>query len=239
MKKSIIIILALAICQAGTAQEIGRMTRIDQKIQLMDEQLDLSDSQEEQIKELLIEQTKQIRELRATEGNHRDQIKKIRQESELAIRAILTESQREVFDLRKEEKKKERKELKEKANSFGKEHLKPAIEAERSAFDSKLSEEEKSIIIETRQKLKQLRLELKGDEGQALSKAERRAKKQAILMRLDPIIENHSEELNQIEKRLEPLRDQQHAIMHPDRKKKQTKRKIGKNFKHKFLLMSV
>ncbi|MFY0644464.1 MAG: hypothetical protein JXR19_08355 [Bacteroidia bacterium] len=199
----------------------------------------MSETQEQQIKDILIQKVTDIKELRNTEGNQKEQIINARQESERAIRAVLTETQIAILDSLKEEKKAQRKAQKEKAKKFGKETVRPAVKAERTAFDSKLSAEEKAIILETKQLLKEMRADLQTEEGQALSNEDRRAKRQEILKKLDPIIDNHSEELEQVEQKLEPLKDQQRSILLEHKNKKPAKSAIGKKFKYKFLLMRV
>ncbi len=213
MKKVIVTVLTLIICQAGIAQSERMNERIEKKVQELDQLLDLSEEQEVAIETVLLETASKAKELKSTSSSTKEEIKALRQSSSERIKEELTPDQLELLAQHKKEKNAERRTQGQEIKEHRKNALRPALRAERGEFENILSQEEKDVIQHAREMVREFR-------SDSNTKEERRANKAEIKELLDPIITKHQSDLEQVQLRLQPIMDEHKALRQEHRVRK-------------------
>jgi hypothetical protein len=192
--KSKILLMALSLfgswailnAQATHKHRFHKGGNLIQQIEDMQEELQLSESQEEQIAALKqeIEETKTAFHLqefdnesgeRATSHeamkSYHEQVKNILTEDQ---RKMLKEAQQERFSARKEQMKNvDRKGMREALRAYHDEHIQPVLLEQRAKLEEKISEADKASLVELRSRLEVKKAEKKAAR-KALSKEEKR-----------------------------------------------------------------
>lgn len=249
MKKYLLMVLAVFVFQVGWAQEEVKTDRADHKLAKLEEAVDLSEEQVVKIRAIVDDHMGKIKAVKEADGS-KEEIQKLRKSMKEAIHAELTEDQlaelkeqrknapklsKEEQQAKKEKMKAERKALREKA--------KPQIQEARAAFESKLTQEEKDVIVNARA-LVASSLAVKGDSSlKSLNKEERmiiKTNRDSVKKMLQPIIENHRSELEAVRAEVKPPKGS--AVKEREGQKGQAKPhdhkvKPEERFYQRFLLM--
>ena len=206
-------VLAVFVFQAGWAQEEVKTDRADSKLAKLQESVDLSEEQVIKIRTIVDDHMVKIKAVKEADGS-KEEIQKLRKSMREAIHSELTEDQlaelkeqrknaprlsKEERQAKKDQMKAERKALKEKA--------KPQVQEARAAFESKLTQEEKDVIVNARA-LVANSMAVKGDSSmKSLKKEDRlmiKTNRDSVKKMLQPIIENHKSELETIRAEVRP-----------------------------------
>lgn len=239
MKKVIVTVLTLILCQAGIAQSEKMNDRIEKRVQDLDELLDLNEEQEKAIQGILLDAATQAKAIRSEHEGSREEIKALRNQSSKQIKALLNEEQLATLEQHKMHKKEQRKIKRQTIKEHKNSEVKPALKAERAKFEMQLSQEEKDVLKNAREMARALHVQ----DRKSLSREDRRAKRTEIMELIQPIVETHQEELTEIKTRLQPALDE-HRVLKQEARVRKTKADIAPpakdrkgKFEMKFLLM--
>ncbi len=235
MKKSLAILFVLTVCQAAFSQSPSGLDRIDSKIARLDSQVNLSEQQETQIRQIMVESRERIKTLQMDSNVSRTEIHQIRKDAREEVHNILTEEQKAKLPAKRGESERpnhHRGKYKMKGHS--------ELKTDRLEFDSLLSTEEKNLIENARKMIHDTRKDSKGLNKDSISSEERKVlkqKKEQIFKSLDPVLDNHKEELLSIEmahnERLKSIESER-----PNgQEHKRHKTRKGDKFSYRFLLM--
>ena len=186
MKRFNLLLALFLLCQAVWAQNPERRISIDQKMEKLNQELKLSETQQEEFRRILTTQEKQMEALRKDGKALRDSIHKIHQESHQQLKAVLTAEQVAAFE-----------ELKKthppKHAVFNKQRIHEYHSA-RSTFEEMLTSEER-IQIDSARKIRNEIAEIrKGENSEEDMQLNQDLRKQ-IHHLLQPVVEHHKAEL--------------------------------------------
>lgn len=254
MKAIKVTIVLLLFCQAALAQKISPEQRIEKKVASLDEKVSLTDTQKEQVKAIFSVTASQMQSLRKAEGEeNKDAIRELRKDEREKVKAVLTPEQVSKLQVIKKEERELHKANRDKIKEYHKTNVKPVLEAKRKAFDAKLTASEKAIIAEAKAKMPEHE-KGKGQQNQETANNEdNQATRQEIKMLIQPIVNTHKAELEQIFNDVKPVLDAEKEFIKANKSEQdpkkgmESKRKQGKKdgqngdgserFMYRFLLM--
>ncbi len=173
MKTKVIIILGVAGLLSFSAFKMSAAihshgdpeTKAKHHIEMLTKKLSLTAEQQTALKTMLMQQAEQMKAAKAAANGDREQMretmKALKAEKRTAMEAILTPEQLEQLHQMKRGhhgKKHGRRGMHSKIEAM-KEQLLPEIVAQREALENQLSEEEKAIIVEMREKVLEIKKE--------------------------------------------------------------------------------
>lgn len=220
MKKQILFLLTLLFIGSGAVYAQGHRQHDPQKMadrmsEHMKSELDLSDTQYEQVKTINLKYARKMVELhQGNEGEHpdREAMKTLMGEKEKELSEVLSEEQMEDFrEMRKSHMNKMRERRHGASGDMGTKRkdmraaVRPFVLEERKKFEALLSESEKMEIAKAREEFKTHQGEFKHRSGhdenheKDANMEQRREQHQALMEKLKPIrdiADNHEEDLN-------------------------------------------
>ncbi len=222
MKKTKITLMLLIICQAVIAQTKTAEEVTEKRLERIEQTIDFSVEQRTNIEAIVLKSSSEILAMKASGEYAREDIVAIKKQERTLVKAQLTPEQLLALKAAKESNKAKHNQVKAERAKF--QAAKQDLKAMRSAFDAKLSTEEKEVIEKARLLLPKRVKKTEKAELTPEEKEERKAIRMEIKNLLAPVIATHQAELDQI--------------------KSTTPTKRGKNestpnngFYHKFLLM--
>lgn len=218
MKKLSLIIAAALIVMSANAQrplkkgnkkDISTVEHLETKLKQLDEIVQLSDVQENQIREFNTQLSQQLNELK---GKKDEESKAARKEliknHKKNIKSILTAEQTETLKIHKKEQKKKRDELKKALSEYKKSNIDPIMSEKRLAFDKNLSEDEKNTISEVKQRLNEMKESMKNRDDEEFDPEAMKNERKELMNKLKPIAQNHKEELKSVLEDIKPQSEQ-------------------------------
>ena len=226
MKAIKVTIVLLLFCQAVLAQKISQEQRIEKKLTSLDEKVTLTATQKEEVQAIFTNTATQIQSLRKAGDENKDAMLELRREEREKVKAVLTPEQVTKLKELKKAEREQHKVSRDNIREYHKTNVKPVLEAKRKAFDAALSASEKEIITQAKAKMPEHK---KGEDHLKLEKGNKqdyKTARQEMKVLLQPVVDAHKAELEQIFNEVKPILDAEKEFIKENRPEHEPKKGI-------------
>lgn len=179
------------------------------RLEQMQEELQLSDDQLQQIETIQDRYREKIRALREQmeedPAEYREAVRELLESQRAEIEQVLTEDQQAILEEKRkaaesvrEERRAAKEQMHQKLKTYHEENILPVLKEQRAKLESQISNEDKATIAELRaeqQKMRDLRKAAKDDPANREAMADLRTQNREQMEQLKPLVEKYEEEI--------------------------------------------